>query len=512
MSDTAISSRQTLIVRRFARLLGAVCLLSLAVIPAAAQRPGSHADSVPLRADYRDLDELLEKLPRVTAPAFDESQAVALGAIQISCLDRLQPRVPPRPDTRGAASSDDSTAGRDSTSQPDSTGAASDTAAAAPANNRGEGYFWVTSYSLVPNNNQTRAFWGCSDWHSAVSSTWATAYLLRNFPGSSLQDLSREKLADHLGASNLKGELAFFHAAAESINPIPFSAQRGLFERPYGFAWLLKLHSELYNWPDSAARKWAVNVTPLANWMADSLGAYITTLPVPERGGSQTNTALSLMLALDYASTSGDAPLREQIVATSRRFYLADKACKTESEAAAGRAGRSGDRGRAGGQGRERDSTKRGAPADTGFNDLSAPGAAAPPRRRSGGGDVVSPCLTEAALMSRVLAPAELVAWLDAFLPPLQSGRFSPLTEPAGGSGPVAPAERARLSGLSFQRAQAMERIAHALPATDQRVAVFHRLSAIHAKRGFDLMHGDVRGISWLPAYALLYIDARRGL
>ena len=484
--------------RRIAWSLGAIALLSPLAIPAAAQRSRrTGADSVPLRADYRNLDELLAKLPRTAAPAFDEREAVALGAIQISCLDRLQPRVPPRPGDRESAS------GADSSSDSSAT---ADSARAAAPNNRGEGYFWVTSYSLVPRNNQTRAFWGCSDWHSAVSSTWATAYLVKSFPDFSLQELTREKLADHLGASNLRGELEFFHAAAESINPIPFSGQRGLFERPYGFAWLLKLHSELYTWPDSAARKWAVNVTPLASWMADSLGAYITTLPVPVRDGSQANTALSLMLALDYAVTSGDAPLLEQLTTSSRRFYLSDKACKTESEAAAGRGGRSAGNGRAGRGGTARRST----PADTGYNDLSAPGAAPPPRRRSGG-DVVSPCLTEAALMSRVLAPKEFVSWLDGFLPPLESGRFSPLTEPAGGNQPVTANDRARLSGLSFQRAQAMERIAHALPASDPRVTALHRLSAIHAERGFELMRGEVSGISWLPAYALLYIEARKG-
>jgi hypothetical protein len=499
MSETILSPRQH-IVRRFARLFGAITMLSFAGIPVAAQKPRPGADSVHLRADYRDINELLTKLPQTAPPVFGEQQAVALGAIQLSCLDRLQPQTPPRPAPRDNSSGRDSTAVRDSASRADSI-------ATANANNRGDGYLWFTTYSLVPSNNQVRAFWGCSDWHSAVSSTWATAYLVRNFPKSSLQDLSREKLADHLGASNLKGELAFFHSAAESINPIPFSAQRGLFERPYGFAWLLKLQSELYTWPDSAARKWAINVTPLSNWMADSLGAYITTLPAPVRSGGQTNTALSLMLALDYANASGDAPLREQLISNSRRLFLTDKACKTESESAAGRGGRAS----AGGTG-ARGGARRSAVPDTGFNDLSAPSAAARPGGGFGGGDIVSPCLTEAALMSQVLPRSEFVTWLNTFLPPLQSGRFSPLTEPAGGTGTVAPADRARLSGLSFQRAQAMERIAHALPAADQRVAALHRLSSIHAERGLQLMREDVSGVSWLPAYALLYIDARKGL
>lgn len=112
--------------------------------------------------------------------------------------------------------------------------------------------------------------------------------------------------------------------------------------------------------------------------------------------------------------------------------------------------------------------------------------------------------------MSRVLPGAEFASWVRGFLPPLESGRFSPLTIAAGGSEAVPAADSARLSGLSFQRAQAMERIAAALPAGDPWVNVLHRLSAIHARRGFDLMRGEVSGISWLPAYALLYIEARK--
>lgn len=138
--------------------------------------------------------------------------------------------------------------------------------------------------------------------------------------------------------------------------------------------------------------------------------------------------------------------------------------------------------------------------------------------------------------MARVLEPRAYVAWLDRVLPPLQSGRFSPLTEPiaiptaapapptpptadtstAGRAAAAAAAatalatERARLAGLSFSRAQAMERIARALPPGDQRVAAWHRLSAIQAERGFELMQDDQSGIAWLPAQALLYLTVRK--
>jgi hypothetical protein len=221
------------------------------------------------------------------------------------------------------------------------------------------------------------------------------------------------------------------------------------------------------------------------------------------------------MLALDYANTTGDAPLRAQLIAGARRFYLGDTQCDIQAEAAAGAPSRGDGSGQASarsGRGAAgRTSTRRRAAPDTGFNDLSAPSAVARARRRRGGRDVVSPCLTEAALMSAVLPPSAFVAWLNTFLPALESGRFRPLTVPAGGTTPVASADSARFSALSFQRAQAMERIAHALPASDPRVPALHRLSAIHAARGFALMRGNVEDISWLPAYALLYIDARTG-
>ena len=147
---------------------------------------------------------------------------------------------------------------------------------------------------------------------------------------------------------------------------------------------------------------------------------------------------------------------------------------------------------------------------------------------------IFSPCLAEAALMARVLDQRAYVAWLDRFLPPMQSSRFAPLTEPidvptsapppaAAGVGALATAdtsataraaalavERARIAGLSFSRAQAMERIARALPTSDPRVAAWHRLSAIQAERGFMLMRDDSAGISWVPAQALLYISLRK--
>ena len=521
------------------RPLAAFCLVAACVsAPAIAQQPTTRRDSIPLRADYRDLAELLTHLPAVAPRPLDEPLALWLGALPLSCLDRLQPRPGGRGGGR-ANSSPDSARGR-GTSLADSTNPAAargSTGTPAPAGpNNGAGYFWVASYTLMNDHDRLRAFWGCNDWHSAVSSTWAAIRVLQSYPNSILRDLTREKLNAHLGKANLDGELAFFRATAEAINPIPSASQTGLFERPYGFAWLLELASALRVWPDTQAKRWSANITPLATWMADSLGAYFTKLVEPIRTGAQGNTALNMTLALDYADVAHDAKLRAAVVSTARKFYLSDSTCSTQSERVVATAGGRG--GRGGGRAGNADSSRR---QETTPNDLTAASRGAPPPTPFGGGGavIVSPCLSEAALMARVLEPRAYVAWLDRVLPPLQSGRFSPLTEaiaiptvapppqppavappvdttPAGRVATAAAAatalasERARLAGLSFSRAQSMERIARALPAADPRIGAWHRLSAIQAERGFELMRDDQAGMSWLPAQALQYLTVGR--
>lgn len=490
--------------------------------PALAQQAAPPFDTVPLRADYRDLGELLDRLPRTTPPTVDAARALWLGALPLACLDRLQSRPGGRA-ARPIASADTTRAADTTVRGTDArTGGAP---GAVPATNSGAGYFWVPTYTVVPDHDRLRAFWGCNDWHSAVGSTWVTVRVLKHFPNGALETLAREKLNAHLGKSNLAGELAFFRATAAASNPIPSASQGGLFERPYGFVWLLALHAELRAWPDTQAMRWNANIAPLSRWMADSLAAYITTLVEPVRTGAQSNTAQSMTIALDYANAAGDTKLRAALVAAARRFFVRDTACATQSErVVATTAGRGGRGGRGGGRDANADSATRALLP----NDLTIAGRGAlPPPPPGGGGPIVlSPCLTEASLMSLVLEPRSYVAWLDRFLPPLQSGRFAPLTEPltitsaapgrdtTGATTSAASialgVERARLAGLSFARAQSMERIARALPTRDPRVVVWHRLSAIHAERGFEFMRDDSAGSTWLPAQALLYDAVRR--
>src|SRR4051812_3532468 len=126
-----------------------------------AQQP-ARADTVSLRADYRDLGELLQHLPAVAVPELDQSRAIWLGSLPLSCLDRLQPR----PGGRGGAAVRPNTP-TDSTVRPpqDSANRATSAPPAASARggpnaglNNGAGYFWVPTYRLVPDHDRLRAF------------------------------------------------------------------------------------------------------------------------------------------------------------------------------------------------------------------------------------------------------------------------------------------------------------------------------------------------------------------
>ena len=115
--------------------------------------------------------------------------------------------------------------------------------------------------------------------------------MLKRYPDLPVGGLIREKLTDHLGRLNLEGELSFFKDA-------------GAFERPYGYAWLLKLQSELANWKDPEGTRWADNVAPLAKYFADSLLAFLVDLDRPNKAATQANTAFALGLLLDYVDVT----------------------------------------------------------------------------------------------------------------------------------------------------------------------------------------------------------------
>src|SRR5690606_4279390 len=102
-------------------------------------------------------------------------------------------------------------------------------------------------------------------------------------------------LREHLTAANIAAEAAYFRAPG-----------RRFFERPYGWAWLLKLAEELLRY-DAAL---AGFLAPLVIIVRDGLFSYLPALIHPVRHGVHNNTAFAVKLALDYTRAADDQKLK----------------------------------------------------------------------------------------------------------------------------------------------------------------------------------------------------------
>jgi hypothetical protein len=396
----------------------------------------------PVASEWGDsLDAFAAALPDADVRDLDLEMALTLVAMPLSCLDRPH----------------------------------------AATNDRGA-YLDTITATRRPAYEETRAFYGCWDWHSAVNSTWAMVRLNKEFPTLPVSGLVAEKLDAHLSERALAGELAFFEESQT-------------FERPYGWAWLLFLYAELEGWDHPDAEAWTEHVEPLASLFSQRMVEWLPKLKRPSRTGVHSNTAFSLAMMLEASRALRDTELRDAITEAAIRLFGEDRRCPTAYE----------------------------------------PWAS----------DFLSPCLEEAALMADVLGAPEYVVWFDRFMPPVTSDEFAPLLSPIDPADVVeevaeghdvpsldslavddatAAAERlvteqrrvlastSHLIGLALIRADAMNRIVSALPAGDPRIAVLRRLAVLHGSMGFDAMFdADYAGSHWIGTFALKYLLTEQG-
>jgi len=292
-----------------------------------------------------------------------------------------------------------------------------------------------------PPRALTPAFYGCYDWHSAVHGHWLLARLARAFPNEPFAASAREALARHLTRENLAREAEYVSGAG-----------RASFERPYGLAWLLELALELREWDTEESRQWRRNLEPLENAAVARLSAWLPKLSHPVRTGVHSQTAFSLGLMHDYAAEN--PRFRTLVAGRIRDFYLRDRDCPIAYEPS--------------------------------------------------GEDFLSPCLSEADVVRRVLPPGEFATWLTRFLPKLD---FKPavVTDPTDG-------RLAHLDGLNLSRAWMLEGIAAALPAADPRIRRFLAIAEEHKQAGLKSVTGEhYAGGHWLGTFAV-YLTTKRGL
>jgi hypothetical protein len=212
------------------------------------------------------------------------------------------------------------------------------------------------------------------------------------------------------------------------------------FERPYGWAWLLQLHLEATRHSD---RSWAAELEPLAGAFAERFDRYLQILTYPIRAGTHFNTAFALVLALDWAERF-DPVLTELIAARAKHWFGGDRGAQAWEPS---------------------------------------------------GDDFLSPTLTEALLMNRVLPADQFSAWFAAFLQQIGEQEpatlFTPATVSDRSDGKIA-----HLDGLNLSRAWCWRRLGHPEFADNHLEAALPHLS------------GDYMGEHWLQSFALLALLA----
>ena len=280
-------------------------------------------------------------------------------------------------------------------------------------------------------------FHGSFDFHSCVHGYWTLARVLRLYPDGERAKAIGSLFDEMLTAEKVAGELAYLDR--------PLS---GGFVRPYGWAWLLKLQSELDRLPDT---QWANALRPLADAFAARFKAFLPKADYPIRTGVHSSTAFAVVLALDYADDA-DPELTTLLKTKARVWYGED----------------------------------RGAVGWEPSQD-----------------DFLSPTLMEAACMKRVLSDAEFALWFDGFLPGLAERRPTSLFTPARVSD-RSDGKIAHLDGLNLSRAWCWRQLA----AGHRHEAIMREAADTHLTASLSHVAGDYMGEHWLASFALLALTA----
>ena len=279
------------------------------------------------------------------------------------------------------------------------------------------------------------AFYGCYDWHSSVHSHWQIVRVLR-----AAADAGADPAFDTDARATLGRTLTPEHIATEML----WIDERPDFEMPYGMAWLLRLTRELREWADPRSAAWLDVLAPMEAHAIDRFERYCRRMRLPVRGGMHNQSAFSLGLVWDSV---GHPDVRGVIAEAARRWFDGDSEIDVRFE----------------------------------------PSAA----------DFLSPSLSEADLMRRVLPADEFVGWLERFAP----NGFDALhpvdvVDPSDG-------QLAHWAGLNLSRSWMLRSIADALPSDHRFIGSLRESAAAHADVGVPMAsHDDYMISHWVPTFA----------
>jgi hypothetical protein len=288
-------------------------------------------------------------------------------------------------------------------------------------------------------------FYGSFDWHSNVHGYWLLATLYRRVPLMSECARIAALFDQQFVEAKVATELAYLD-----------EPNRGIFERPYGWAWMLMLGAELTRQDGEAGTRWATTMAPLARAFADRLRVFLEKSNYPIRVGTHYNTAFALALANEYADAAKDDALRTAIRDAATRWYSKDVDCQAWEP---------------------------------------------------GGDDFLSSALVEAECMRRVLPVDQWRAWMDVFLPRIATREPATLFTPASVSDRT-DGKIAHLDGLNLSRAWCWRSIASSWDFSDPRRAVVQEAADAHVAASLPHVAGDYAGEHWLATYASLALLA----
>ncbi|MBV9064018.1 MAG: DUF2891 domain-containing protein [Alphaproteobacteria bacterium] len=285
-------------------------------------------------------------------------------------------------------------------------------------------------------------FYGSFDWHSCVHGYWTLARCLRRYPDLPQAGDIRALFDEQFTPEKVAGEVAY----------LARPSARG-FERPYGWAWALKLQAELLLHRNADSKRWSQAMQPLAGAFVTRFRDFLPLATYPTRAGTHGNSAFATALALDYARVTSDTELASLLQQKARAWYGSDSNYK-------------------------------------GFEPSQD--------------DFLSPSLMEAACMSRALDANTFLTWFQMFLPHAEHEQpvflFVPATVSDRSDGKIA-----HLDGLNLSRAWCWMLILQALP----QGSLLNMRSVIDRHIDSALPHvvGDYMGEHWLASFALLALD-----
>jgi hypothetical protein len=251
-------------------------------------------------------------------------------------------------------------------------------------------------------NDLHPAFNGCFNWHSSIKTHWLTIKLLNDFENLPNKEQLIALIDKNIDPKHIQVEIENFN---NHIYPPEI--------KPYSWAWILKLTSELAQSKTEQEKKWFEALLPLAETVKKEYYDYLPALYYPVRKGGRSNTALAIAFALDYAIALNDKTFEEFLKERAKFYYL---------------------------------------------NDRNIPASWEPE-----GEDLVSPALIEAELMRRVLNKNDFVRWFKSFLPEIPFTLAHPAVVTNRNH-----TNSVSLDGLNLSRAWCMFELAKAMPDDSQ--------------------------------------------